>query len=954
MNKISYRPLSEADVAVACKDRRVLGDARLYLCKRDYMEPDENDEFSPAAFCDHHPNSFRDDEVLVDDGVSTEGKVHFYSEEDFLAKRRRLGNAEKLITSDVAETRIYNHHTIGIFNVEPPKDALDEVRRSAKGRRLSPVGRVNKNQVDYVLNRSGYLVDPLDVRSNDDFTFMQRSRLFDEYKMHNGSGQAFASDRYAESLDTIKYPVQRDYDTHDTAEHMAYGDNNLSFRRQAREWVDDQECLMNRKLENKYHLDCDGSPISAFRPGRLSFNESEPDFGICSLKDLSSEKNSHPLQYGHTNIHDRKYPIMNENMTDTKFCSTNLVKSAGYTGVERQAVDDGRLRNSKRADNEEDRRMHTNLVTSREYPSFSHKQNLSLLPEKLFPEKGRNLPCSINDDAIVTNVVPYSPEHPHLSHGCFPAKQNSGLVRENNTRHSSPGDFYSRFKDRLPQDLLEPEKVSRPLGIAPEFGNKGFPNIIPGNPSSLLHESTRSFVDPDLPVRMDPNTSAPINYEGSLFPKFSPPHIDLENIGGENGWLAYPSRLRKKHFSMPSQHGSQHVSLREMDMLTNKDLSCSEAKDYGLAISHSERDWASNEGQYFRDSSNMKLKQFKKIPEAPHVNSNVKRKSVFSRLTSKGESKLDEQNNGIDFNNPDCNMHATADEVMKLLQKNDNLSQRNLRQSRVGGQPTHGENAVHEKKSQFHIETIHSTVEVSRLNDASLAAADGIDDMPNETRVVDFKRRSDRKKFGGITGDPNPHNKITSANEEVKSSVKTSLKRRKLVRPSFSKTGSATDAICRIGTSQIPAPILHKDDKQSHEAIISYDEAEMPNDTSHPMECNNNVHQTLEEQKDVVAHVFPSTSLELKGNDTTNVDIQIGSSQVLKETTQPRSSEIQISAEVVMETTIPDLNLPGSYTEGSDVGVGCENNHEEVKRLKKKKIKKVIRRIQMSNMGSSE
>ncbi|KAL8508496.1 hypothetical protein ACS0TY_018938 [Phlomoides rotata] len=975
--KLMNRPLSEANVEVACMDRRMLGDPRLKLSERGYMEPDENDEFSPTAFCDHHPNSFgrvKEDEVLVDDGVS-EGRVHFYSDEDFLAKRRRLGNADKLMTNDVAENGIYNrdtHHTIGIYQIVSPKGALDEVRGSAIGCRLSQVERVTNNQVNNILNSSGYLVDPLDVRTNDDLTFMRRSRLFDEYKMHNGSAQAFASDRYAESLDTIKYPVQRDYNTHDTAKHLAYGDNDLNLRRQAREWIDDQECLMNRKLGNRYHMDCDGSPIGAYvhpgmhtvrkgaAAGRLPFNESEPDFGTCSLEGFSSEKNSHPLQSAHRNIHDRKYPIVERriNENDDNFCSTNLSKSAGYTGVDRQVVEDGMLRNNKRADNEEDRHMRTKLVTSMDYPSFSHKQNLSSFPEKLFPEKGLDHPRSMYNDSIITSI-PYSPEHPDLSHGCFPpitANQNSSLVRENNPHHWSPGDFYSRFKDRLPQDLLEREKFRRPIDIAPEFGNQGFPIIIPGHKRSLLPESTRSFVKPNLPVHMDPSTSAPINYGGSLFSKLSPQHTDFENIGGENGLFAHPSKSRKYRFSTASQHGSQHVPLHEMDTLANKDLSCSEVKDFGVGISHPERDRASNEGQFSGYSSNMNLKELQKIPEAPHANSNVNRRSVFSRLSSKEESKFDEKNNEIDFIHPDCYMPATADEIMDLLQQSRNLSQRNLRQSRVGGQPTQGENAVHEKKSQCHIETNHSTMEVSRTSDASLAAADGVDDMPNETRVVDFKRRSDRKKFAGSTDDMNPHSKITCADKEVKNPVKTTLKRRKLVRPNFSKTGSATDAICSNETSQIPASILDKGDELSLETIISCDDAEMPNDTFHPTECSNNEHQIPEEQKEEVPHVFPSTSLELKGNNTTNVDLQIGSSQVLKETTQPGNSVFQVSGEgisaEVIDTTIPDLNLPGSYTEGSDLGIDCGNNYFEAKLLTKK-MKRVIKRIKKEKMDSS-
>lgn len=961
-NNIPPHPVAEAVVGVAGKDRRLVGDDRLQLSEREYMEPAEYDEFNPSA---------------LDDGVNTQGKIYPFGQGDFLAKRRRIGNDDGLIANDVAENGIYNHSAVRTFRIDSPKDSLDEVRRLADARRLLTVERVrNENQVDRILNpvlSSEYLVDPLDVRAAYDYRSMQRSRLFDEYNTHNGSGQAFASGCYGKSLDKSKHAIdddrfllddclQREYNVHDTVKTMVYGDGNLNLGRQAREMIDDHECLMNRKLENRYHLDCGSPGSSSFEhsasllhkirktagAGRFPISESEPNCDACSVEGFSSEKFSRPLQCGHRIIHDGKHPIVDgrvaESVVESVVCSATSARNAGYVAsVDRQVVDDGRFRKSERADNEEDGHTLTNPVMPMDYPSFSRlKQNLSSFSDKLLPEKRRSqfttshnfdLSCSKLDDATITRAVPYLPEHPNFSHGCsasMVANRNSSLVRENHPHHGSLGNFYSLSKNRSPPGFLESRTSSRPLDIAPEFVNKGFLSSTSGHQGSLLHESTSSFVNSNFSMHTDLNTSAPVNYRGSLFSKLSPPSTDFENIEGEKGFFAYLSKSRENHFAFDgnlptaSQHVSKHVLQQDMDMLAGKDFICSEAKDFGVGICHPESDLASNGNQYFRFSSNMNLKEPHKISEAPHANSNVNRRSVFTRLTSGEESQFGEERNDSDFNH-DCCMDATADEVMEMLKQGDNLSLTKLRKFRVVGLPKHGENAVNKKKTQCPIETNHSTMEKKKLNDASLATADSMDEVPKETRIMDFKRRSDRKKtLVGDSTDSAAHNKITGANEEVKSFMKATLKRKKLVRPVFSKLESATDAIRSIETLVVPAPILDKDDKRCCKTAISICEAEMPNDNTRlsnvlasrayqHMDCNNKEHPNSEEQKDVVAHVLPSTSHELKGHKKTNMDLQIGSSQVLKETTQHKSFGIQTSVEGILAkdigATIPDLNV---------------------------------------------
>ncbi|KAI3455820.1 hypothetical protein Pfo_012483 [Paulownia fortunei] len=1018
-NKMPPHPLAEAVVGVAGKDRGLVGDDRFQLSEGEYIE---YDEFNPAVFGDYHVNSLaraKEEEVLIDDRVNTEEKLYPLAESDFLAKRRRLDNDDRLITNDVTE--MYSHGTLQTFRIDSSKHSLEEVRRLADARRLLTVERLhNENQGNknlYPVLSSEYLMGPLDVRTADDDRFMQRNRLFDEYNMDNGSGQAFASERYGKPLDKSKHTIdddrflfddciQRQHNSRDTAKPMVYGDGNLNLGRQATEVIEDHPCSMNRKVENRYHLDCDGCPVSAFEhsashlhkirkttaAGRFPINdriESEPNYGTCSVEGFSSENFSHPLHCGHRIIPDRKYPIvegrLTENMVDNIICSAASTRNAGcFARVDGRVAYDGRFRKSERVDNEDGVHTRISPVISMEYPSFSKRnQNLSSFSDKLLPEKG--LPQltvahkfdssrSTFDDATITRAVPYIPERPNFSHGCsasMATHQNCSLVRENHPHHGSLGKFYSLSKNRSSPYVLESKKSSRSLDIAPEFGNKGLPTTnTSGQPSSLLHEATSSFLNSNLSMHMDLNTSAHVNYRGSLYSKLSltsPPGTSRENVEGEKGVVfTYPSKSSENHFAFDrnlpaaSQHVSEHVPWQEMDMLAGKDFICSEAKDFSLGIYHPERDFASYENQYFGISSNMNLKENHEISEAPHFDSNVNRRSVFTRLTSRQEVQVGEERNGSDFNCHDCYMDATADEVMEMLQQGNNQSLRKLRKFRVVGQPKHGESAVDEKQIRSHIEINHSSMEKKKLNDAHLAIAESIEEVPKETRIMDFKRRSDTKKnlVGTSTGSA-IGNKITGANEEVESSMKTTSKRKKLVRPVFRKMESATDAICSNQSLQLPGRILDKDDKRSCERAISICEAEIPSGntrssnvlascTHQSMDCNIKEHSNPEEQKDLGAHVLPSTSHELKGHKTSNMGLQIGSSHVLlTETTQHKNFGIQTSVE-------GSLNLDESSSEGLKLGAGCGNNLIEEKILRMLKSKNKIIKTNKADVEPSQ
>ncbi|XP_057812068.1 uncharacterized protein LOC131026276 [Salvia miltiorrhiza] len=966
-SKMPSQRWSEAMVEVSVKDSKLVGDDRHELSERGYMVPtDYDDHVNPLT-------RGKEDDVMVDNRANAEGKVYPFPHDDFLAKRRRIGKEGRLATKGLAGNALYGHGYQRAFCTGSPKDSLDEVRTLANAGRFLAFQKENEDQANNIQHPAqspDHFLDPLDVRAPDYYTSLQRSTLRDDYNnIHNAHQQTFASDNYGSSMVQSKHVidddrfllddfVRRDCDIN-VVKSVAISDHDLNLCRQEREIVKDHEWLMERKLENRHHLDSDGNTIGAFDPPanhlrkirkttaarRFQIDENEPHFGTCSSEGFSSKTVLRPWHCDYRIIEGRKYPILEgrstENMVDK--VPPTLATNAGYVvDADRQTLDNLRFGKSERVDNREANHTHTNPVMSMKYPCFSKpEQNISSISGK-FPEKqlsqftvSRNfdLSPSIFEDATITRTVPYSPDHPNLSHGCSASKeanQNSTSMQKNHLHDDTLGNFYPLSSNRLQQYPMESENSTRALDTTLEYGDNGFATSTSGLRSSLLRESSNAFVNPDFSMDMDLNTSIPVNYRGSLSSKLSPPCTDPANFEGEKGLLAYYSKSRDHdsafNGNLPEalENQRKHVPQHGMGMLASKYSSCSESQDLGMGIRLRDSNWPIYENQYFRFSRNMNLRE---LDRSSGTNSTLNRRSVFTRLSTKS-SQFSEEKNDNDVNFHDSYMDATADEVMEMLKQNDNLSPGKPGKSRVVGQSR--ESGVHERKTQCHMETEYSTMEMKRLNNVTQATADSTDEIPKETRTLDFKRRSERKK-------------ILVASEEVKSSTSATSRRKKLVRPAFSKTDTAIDAATRANeTLRPPVPILGKDDKQSSETATCFLESEIPNDstrsinvltphTRREMDCIKEP-PYLEEQKDAVAHVLPSTSVELGDNERL-----VGSSEVPRETSQQMISDIETSVEGVLAkdtkaTSITSSNLPEPSF------AGCRNYLTEAKHPKKMKI----------------
>lgn len=990
-NKIPPRVPTGAVVRVAGEDKGPIDDDESALSEKTYMETREYDKFRPAVFRGYHVNSparGEEDEVYMDDGVNTEREEYALAHGESPPKRRRMDNDDRLSRNYISENEPYSHGNLRTFQTDPPKDSLDEVRKLADARRLLSAEMIlNGNQVDEILNptpSSGYLLSPLDVRSADDGRFVQRFEFFDEYNRAKGSRQASADKGYGKPLESMRATdddrflfdnfVQREHNVHDNINPVTSGDVNLNSCRQAREMIDEKRSSMNNKLENRYHLDCNGSPFTAVEHSAgLRFNdriESKPNFGTCSSEDFSSQKNSQPL-----------YPILDGRITGNDNVnirySTSLTRDAEYNEtIDGRVFDDGRFRKSERVDNGEDFYMVTGPFRTMDYPSSSSRnENLSSYPDMLLPEKRHSPltaaynfdPSHLNfSDATITRVVPYIPEHPNFSHeysAAMAANGNSDLVPESHPRHGSLG------KNDSSPYFPELKKSGRSLDVAPEFGE-----YLQSTSGHQSHKTTNYILNSDLSKHMDISISAPVSHRSSMFPKPSliPPDTDPEYTEREKRLLsAYPS---KSNENRTSQRTSEHAPW-DMEMLAGKDFMFadkdfigSEAKDVSAGIYPPEIDISSYEGLY------LNLKKNQGISEAPDLDSNTNRRSVFTRLTSRLEHQVGEETNDSDFNCYDRYMGSTADEVMEMLHQSNNLSVRMPRKSKVSAQPKHRESVVAGKQIQGHIKINHSIMEKKKLNEATLVIPESTDEVPEETRIMDFKRRGHtNKNLIGTSIDSAAGNKTIGSSEDAKSSMKTTLKRKKLIRPVFRKDEALPDATC--SNSQLPCLIIDKLDKQSCERAVSICEAEMHGDntklhnvlasvtrlhnvlasvTHQSMDGDSKEHSTSAEQKDLL-----STNHELKDHETSNTGLQnVASPQVPLKETKLKSFRVQTSVEGILskdiDSTVSSLHLQESNPDGLELGAGCRNNLIEENKIRTLRSKRRIIRTRRTTTEPSQ
>ncbi|KAL3851588.1 hypothetical protein ACJIZ3_013470 [Penstemon smallii] len=863
INKLPHHLPRELDDEVAnCEDRGVRGDDNFASNERTYMEP--------SILRDYQGNPLS--KATEDDMVYNEDKVYPLAQgfltdyhDGFLSKRRRVNYVNGFSVNNDSENKIYNDHGMSRSScIGPTLNSLDEVRRSVDERRVLTVENENQAGKDLnSVNSNQYSVGPLEA---DYDRAMQRNRLFSEYNSDNGFGRAFADEHGDKPLNKNRHAsddcVHCKYNVLDIVKPVFCGHKNLNLPAQAREITDDHQCLMNMKSKNnRYHVDKQSCPdcIISEQFHDLRHKVSKPNFGTCPMAGFLSENQARQLD------------------CDCRATRDECIPSA-----------DGRFRKSDGVENFEDIHTFVNPVVSTEYSSFSKpNQDMSSSVDKCLPE--RELPwLNIAQDFVPSRDAPYIPELPKVTHRCSISSavdRDSCLVQENHPFHGSLG--------KSPYFVEHENKI-----LSTNTSNKH---------SSLLHETTSSFLDSDLFMHRAPNTSVPpVDYRDSLFSKFSLPYVPSIGRGiidGEKGLLfSNPSRPSKNYFALGGQEdvASDHV----IEHVPCKHKDSTEAKDSTIGVYHPQRELSSYDNQHIKFSN---LKEQQGISEAPHSDSNTRRISVFTRLTSAKDVQGGKEINDAHFNFYDHYMDASADEVMEMLPL------RKLKKVRVVEQPKHNESVL--------FDISHIIVENKKLEDAYVAIEEDTYEAPIETRVVDFKRRSEKRK--SFISYAAPGNNIVIPHREVESPTKI-LKRRKLVRPVFGKIESGVE-----GTRSYQ-------NLQNLEIANSTCGGELLKDIAGLTEPSNN----LEEQKDLI---------DCEGHEVSNEGLQMNSrlEALLKEVTQDKCASLQTSNNVVSketDATVTSANLEESTTsERLKLGDICEKNPREennLKMLKKKKKKK--------------
>ncbi|XP_051126161.1 uncharacterized protein LOC127248057 isoform X2 [Andrographis paniculata] len=828
-----------------------------------YMDSTEGNGLKPATLHGFRMNSLRrdnEDEFSPVNGGNAEEELYPLDQASYLGKRRRINNDNRLISNAVAEHEMCNHDISDVFHVNSPKVSLEV--RGLDNKQLSRLERFpSENQLDKFHNPfpdSDNLMGPLDKGATDDDQFMQTNKF---YKMGYGPELAYESENFMDTLSKSKHQgdrflfdsEHREQVTCDFTNLTGYDDDKFYSCRQSRSMKDDCHHSVKELVENRYSLNQSGVNVSSFdcsssflhkaKNATLGENipinaiiHSEPNHVLSSVEGFSDENSVCPENYPGMLIHGKKHSTAEGRVTDNTMdgisCSGAQIKDAGsyhFGTVDRQVDDHGMYRMRQRVGNKE--AMHTRLSpNASENPSFSkQKESASLLFDKLLEKRSSQLSTShkfeplrpMYEDATMTEVVPYLPEHPNISHGYASSMEanngNPGPVQENPNLQGSLENLYS-FHVRMSPYLSGSKVFKGGMDVTPECADDALPADALCRQSYFLQNRSFPKADPS----MQTTRNAPAHYRGSINSRLSSSSLsshNQRNTERERGYIAYPSVSSESQFPFhwdlaKASRVRECDSWQERGMFVGNDAIGSQANHFGVDVCGHVADSTSNDFQLSSMCTSMYGKGCHRVFEPQSCNSSGFRKSVFTRLTSSRQSKVDEERSVINvYSNDDCYMNNSVDEVMEMLHPGD---------TELVGKSEHEE----QNHIQSHTETICSRKE--KIDETLFVMEGSVDEeVPKETRTVSFKRRSDMKKSMVAAMEANADNKNMDAEKKMaEGSAMKTLKRRRLVRPVFGEPETARDAVCTNQNLQLLAL-----DRDSTLKGVSTSEAEAPEDS---------------------------------------------------------------------------------------------------------------------------
>lgn len=390
------------------------------------------------------------------------------------------------------------------------------------------------------------------------------------------------------------------------------------------------------------------------------------------------------------------------------------------------------------------------------------------------------------EDTIATSTDPYRSGTPTIHYSGLPS---CGLYHSSNSVQECPhcsslGNAFSSPKNKSPPFHAESRGVTRCLDITSGLGNC-VSSPTPNDYECSCYRTTMPFSGPGYSESKAVEFSDLEGYRGS---SFAGSLLPVPLLKGENDGPApysfwpieetpydygYPEASHYKNKLLPKGGDGEAYAANvplsnEVQCHSQGDLCSLEAKSLNFHENNmSDHDFQSR-------------KKFRGMYSA-HQKS---RNSVFSRLTFAAEACAEDNDSPVDYN--EHNVDTSVDERMDMLHDSSYHWAKKLRKSKpLIGHHDNGENIRNKK-----LKTIYSEMErdqctlfpIQKNMDATLGNGESDHERTKGKPAVHFKRRSetgknrDEIKTGGFV-ESTGSNGLLGAHQ----------KRRKLVRPNFSK-----------------------------------------------------------------------------------------------------------------------------------------------------------------------
>lgn len=560
----------------------------------------------------------------------------------------------------------------------------------------------------------------------------------------------------------------------------------------------DQKYLMNddinpvhpsENVDNSLHRAKGPSSNRKLLMGERLASERDLDNGL--RLDFLSRKLRDPFDSDQRKFDQRRFlqrdKVTKANYRDGVHGSANLYVPSGFDRSKGHVARDALL-TEQRLNNRHDIETFLRPVSSK-YTAFPHpKQDLSECFSKPSQDTHfsqvegqkhfRNLNSTFHD-SVVTRTVPSSPEPPifHHRHSLSNVVDRGASIAVDNPHYGSGGDSLALSNSKM----YDREGFGR-YDHTSDFGDE---NPYSTNCVSHFHAGQGS-------QSMELISSAPADVRDLVSTVTSPPLAESFDL-----YSYKKSPLASNTCSMLSQEKQKHIYLQENDeRIAGNIVPSSKLNLAGLDAYHQQR--------YLDNDAVDRFKSYKTdiaidggqhclIPGGGYSDFDKQRRSVFTRLRLTPRVFAQEEREKV----ADFYRDKSVDELMDILNATQNFRNKNLRKFRpVVKQPDRDELPRIEKRTSP--ELVQPRFATTKVDEKlGVAVKEGVDELPKETRAVEFKRRSELKKdLDENSTKINVHSAQDSTsrdihenklreNAEPEGQVNKPQKRRKLVRPVF-------------------------------------------------------------------------------------------------------------------------------------------------------------------------